>query len=615
MRLVPLDLETDDADRLHYFEPEDVRVAGYAIGDGPVVTTTDIESVVSLVSEPDVIVVGHNVLGFDLVALERCYGLDLNSMVAQGRVVDTLLVARQNDPPLSGDVDKARYNLDAVSRRVLGKGKFSGDGGSVLKALAKRYGGFGKIPVDHPDYLRYLVQDVELVRQLSQHLVVDDYVMREHQVMHRLNRISKNGFRVDVGLANRLVAEQQVRITARKQELHDLYGMPLEGKAPQRTAAGIEALEKAFADLGVEPRRTAKGNLATGRDALDELIAEHSDNAGLVELCQTLRALNGERTTPQTILDHTGPDGRVHPSVDARQATGRISLTDPGLSVMGKRDRANVCERALLLPEEGDVLLCVDLSTVDNRAIGIHCQDPGYVAMLAPGKDLHDETAANVFGEDGWDRSTGQHHPRRGDAKAISHATNYGMGASGLARGAGITVEEAERQLAILAARFPKLAGWKELIRDQARGQVLTTAYGRRVRITPSKEYTQAPAFMGQGTARDLMMEGVLRLPEWVLARLRAIVHDELVFSIQAEHVHEARAAILTALQFTARFGPEALPVPILAEASVAGADWADCYREEKAGWPEVARAHRERPDCSDADCTWHGPEANGEKP
>ncbi|WP_460944251.1 DNA polymerase [Okibacterium endophyticum] len=568
------------------------------------VTTTDIAAVVEMVERAD-LVVGHNVLGFDLPALERYHGLDLGRLVRENRVVDTLLAARQNDPPLSGKADARRYNLDAVCRRVLGDGKVSGDGGSVLKALAREFGGYDRIPVDHPDYVRYLVQDVELVRALSEHLVVDDYLWREHRVMWRLNHITAHGFRVDVGLVDRLIAEQSERVDAQKQRLHEVYGLPLEGKKPHTTTPGKTALEKAFADCGVEPPRTSKGNLVTGKEALRALAERHAENASLVELCGALRAFNGERSTAQTIRDHTGSDERVHPGVAAIQATGRISITDPGLSVMGKRDRANVCERAMLLPDEGHVLISADLSQIDARAMAMHCQDDAYVAALEPGKDLHDEMAAAVFGEVGWDRAAG-HHPRRGDAKAITHATSYGMGAAALAANAGISLADAERQLAALELKFPGLASFKAWVREDARRQVITNAFGRRMRVQPGKEYTQAPAHIGQGTARDLMMEGILRLPEWLLPCLRAIVHDEIVLSVPEDRADEAEAAVLDALQFEYRIAADAVAVPVLADKSDRGRDWADCYRSEKKSWPEVSRDHRDLPTCRDGGCTWH---------
>ena len=604
MSTLYLDLETADADRIWDYGPGFVRLAGFAVGGSEVVTTTDIGAVIEMILQAD-LVVGHDLLAFALPALERYHGLDLARLVREHRVIDTLLAARQNDPPLSGKTDARRYNLDAICRRILGEGMVSDDSGSMLKALSRQFGGYDRIPVDHPDYVRSLVHDVELVRELAQHLVVDDYIWREHHVMWRLGHISKLGWRVDVDRVQEVLAAQAERVHLHKQHLHQTYGLPPEGAKPQATNAGKAALERAFTDLGVGIPRTPKGNLATGKDALEALEAQHHDNAGLLELCSTLRAFNGERSSAQTIFDHTGPDGRVHPSVTAPQAFGRFSVTKPGLTVQGKRDRANLLERALLLPDEGHVLITADLAQIDARAMAMHAQDSGYISAVAPGADLHDEMAAAVFGEDGWDRAAG-HHPRRGDAKAITHATSYGMGATGLAAYAGIPADEAQRQLATLDAQFPRLAAFKSAIRDQARAQILVNAFGRWMRVMPGREYTQAPAAMGQGTARDLMTEGILRLPEWLLPCLRAIVHDELVLSVPENRVDEAEEAVLNALQFSHQIAPGATPVPVLAEKGSRGRDWADCYRDEKTDWPEVARDHRELITCSDRRCTWH---------
>ena len=604
MSILYLGLQTADADRIWDYGPGFVRLAGVAINESEVITTTDVGTVIRLILQAD-LVVGHNVLAFDLPALERYHGLDLARLVREHRVMDTLLVARQNDPPLSGKTDARRYDLDALCQRVLGVRKAGGDSESMFKVLVRQFGGYDRIPVDHPEYVTYLVQDVELVRDLSKHLVVDDYVWREHQVMWRLGHITKHGWRIDTDRVQDVLAAQKERVHLYKQRLHQAYGLPLEGAKPQATNAGKAALARAFMDLGVRPPRTSKGNLAIGKDALEAREAQHPDNAGLLELCSTLRAFNGERSSAQTIFDHTGPDGRVHPSVTAPQAFGRFSVTKPGLTVQGKRDRANLLERALLLPDVGHVLITVDLSQVDARAIAMHAQDPGYMAAVAPGTDLHDEMAAAVFGEDGWDRTAG-HHPRRGDAKAITHATSYGMGATGLAAYAGIPVDEAQRQLSTLDAQFPLLATFKSAIRDQARGQILVNAFGRRMRVHPGREYTQGPAAMGQGTARDLMTEGVLRLPEWLLPCLRAIIHDELVLSVPESRVEEAEESVLRALQFSYQIAPGATPVPVLAEKGARGRDWADCYRTEKPDWPEVARDHRELMTCDDGRCTWH---------
>lgn len=414
--------------------------------------------------------------------------------------------------------------------------------------------------------------------------------------MWRLNHISRVGFRVDVDEAHRRLEAQAARIEAAKQQLADSYGLPTEGKAPQRTTAGIAALKRAFSDCGVEPPRTAKGSLATGKQALADLLEKHPDNTALAELVGVLRSLNGERSVIQTVLDCTRSDGRVHPSVDARQTTGRISVTKPGLTVMGKRDRSNVLERSVLLPDDGEVLIAVDLSQVDARAIAAHCQDEGYISAFRPGLDYHAEMAVELFD----DRS------RRDDAKPVTHATTYGMGASGLANAGGISKAEAERLLGKLDRRFPRLARFKDRVRKEAGAKhILFNAFGRPMRVQRGREYTQAPAVMGQGTARDLMMAGILRLPDWLLPCLRAIVHDEIVLSVPEDRADEAEVEVMRALQFSFQIHADAQPVQILADKSERGRDWADCYREEKSTWPEVARTHRALSSCEDADCTW----------
>ncbi|UZF54049.1 DNA polymerase [Gordonia polyisoprenivorans] len=594
-----LDIETGSADELYTYGPGYCRLAGIAVDDGPVVLTTDMDEVCDFVRSVDRIW-AHNAIGFDLAALEHWHGLDVAELVEQGQVRDSLILARLNDPPLPGKADVRRYGLDALSHRLLGEGKVGVSGISALKKLAEEHGGYDRIPVDDPTYRRYLVRDVELLRSVSRYLACDAYGVREHRVMYRLSQISRNGWRVDVAEAQRRLAVQGSRSAELIERLARRYGLPTAGKAPHRTKAGIEALEKAFADVGVVPSRTANGSLATGKDAVQQLLKCHPDNSRLHSLCNLLLSLNGQRSVTQTVLDHVGADGRVHPSIDAGQSTGRLSVTKPGLTVMGKRDRANVLERSLLLPDEGDVLVAVDLSQVDARAVAAHCQDPAYIDAFAPGKDFHTEMAVALFGDPA----------RRSDAKPVTHATTYGMGPRGLATSAGIPQAEAEKLIRTLDKQFPVLGRWKQAIRREAERGFIYSAWGRPMRIERGREYTTAPASLGQGTARDILAEGILRLPQWLIPCLRGVVHDEIVLSVPVDRADEAEAAVLAAMQFEMRLSPDAIAVLVLADKSDRGRDWADCYRGEKTDWPEVARSHRDLAGCDAAGCLWHGGEA-----
>ncbi len=124
--------------------------------------------------------------------------------------------------------------------------------------------------------------------------------------------------------------------------------------------------------------------------------------------------------------------------------------------------------------------------------------------------------------------------------------------------------------------RFVVKDAWTDRMREQAaNGMLLDNGFGRKMRVDPQRAYTQAPALMGQGCARDIMTEGLLRmvdrLPE-ITAMFRGVVHDEVVLSVAVDRVDEVTAVLKDAMTFEFR------GVPILADVSEPGSDWASCY-------------------------------------
>lgn len=582
-RTVFLDLETCVAGDL-YKTPlgEFVRLAGYAVDGGPVTVTTDMGTVCQAIESADR-VVGHNAVSFDLAALAHHHGLDVDRLIEEGRVRDTLLMARQCDPPNSGNGGR-KYTLDAVGNRLVNEGKSATGGESDLKRLARQYGGYDKIPTDDPVYRAYLVQDVELLRSIYGALACDEYTIREHRVMWALRPVSQIGLRLDVEATQSNITEAELKASEARQRLADTRGLPGDRKSPQSTSAGQAALQAAFDQLAVEPVLTKAGKISVTKDVLEKLRDRHATNRALFALVDDLVTLVGTRTVPQTLLANVGPDGHVHPGVSAGQSTGRLSLTKPGLTVMGKRDRSNALERALLLPDADDErLISVDLSQIDARAVAALCGDPAYLAMYEPGKDAHTALAVTLWGDPG----------RRSDAKAVGHASNYGMGPGKLAAMTGKSISEAEAYQAKLSQSFPGLEQWKTVTREVAeRGGLLRLVSGRWVRVKPDKAWTGGPASLGQGTARDLLTEGILRLPTWLKPRLRAVIHDEVILSVPADRAEEAQQEVLEAMQFT--FSPEGGgTVEVLADSGDIGRDWADVYASEHEEWPEMSWKYR----------------------
>jgi DNA polymerase I-like protein with 3'-5' exonuclease and polymerase domains len=579
--VVVFDIETGSAADLFTAGPEFVKIAGYQVGDGLKVTE-GIEGMATLLRHADKIV-GHNIMNFDLLPFALHHGFDIHQAAADGRLHDTQLAeVLINPPPFWMEPSRvpANYKLEKLGQDKFGVGK-SGD----LGALIKRHGGnpkhdFDVIPHDDADYVRYCAADVDLTARLAvtqrRTPALADYMRREHRIAAIAAQITMNGVKVDT----ELLGERYLAGDTRKRQLRERlmadYGMPrtTKGGAPAKglTEAGRAAIERAFNDLGVELPRSASGKgPATGAEVMRDITETHAGRPEVVELAETVQSFNGVRTVYGSALEALHPDGRVHTSINMYQATGRWSVTNPGMTVFGKRGGRHV-EREIFIADEGEVMISADLSQVDARAIAAWSQDLEYLAMFAPGMDLHAEVALQMLGD----------RAHREQAKALSHGYNYGLGFHKLAAAHGDHL--ARTFLDTMATRFPRLVAWKAEIKQEAidAGYVLDNGWGRRLMINPDRVHTQSAAHVGQSAARDIMMEGLLRLPRWVLPMLRVQVHDEIVLSVPEDRVDEVRGVLQDALSFPWRpfngTRGHTVPVDIIGEAGPAAPSWGGVY-------------------------------------
>ena len=575
------DLETGSASDLFAPGAEGfVRLVGYTDAGGAIVTATDPAAVLAHRGA----LVAHNGFGFDFLALARHHGFDLLRAGEEGRLIDTMVLASLALPPTGGDGQKALkgWGLDALGQTLLGLPKF-GD----AAAMAKKHGGFDKIPVDDPDYVEYCRQDVAIARGLLNHFApggqLTPYQAREMRLTARLAAgITLTGFRVNVDLVHERIAEGQRAKDEGHQWLVETYGLPtttVGGKAaknPVATQAGKECIAAAFRDMGVTLPSTEKGGISTSNETMEALIKSPDSSPDVVRLADTVQRLNAVRSVYPMVLDHLQGD-RIHPQLFACQLNGRFSLR-PGMTTFGKRGE-RLGERAIFLPDSDDhVLIAADLSQIDARAVAAHCQDPAYMDLFeidpVTGKprDIHTEVALAIWGD----------AARRSDAKPINHGINYGMSADRLADVTGQSYEDAVHVFQTFFRKFPRLKAWQDCVRQKGKTCVpLSNGFGREMRVNPDRAHTQAPALVGCGCARDLMADGILRLPLELVPMLRMFVHDELVFSVPKADVAEIEAAIMEALQFEWAPYEGARPIRVLADLGARGRNWAEVYAKD----------------------------------
>jgi len=329
-------------------------------------------------------------------------------------------------------------------------------------------------------------------------------------------------------------------------------------------------------------RRTPTGQPSTAEDVLEDLAASYA----LPRLVLEYRALAKLKSTytdklPELVHERTG---RIHTSyAQAVAATGRLSSVEPNLQNIPIRHPEGRRIRKAFIAPPGAVLLAADYSQIELRIMAHLSGDESLRAAFAEDRDVHQATAAEVFGVELAAVSADQ----RRTAKVINFGLIYGMSAFGLARNLGIERGAAQRYVERYFQRYPGVRRFMDDMRVQARERgFVETVFGRRLYLPDIRsgnpqlrQYAERAAINApmQGTAADIIKRAMISVHEWCQssgapARLIMQVHDELVLEVRADaaetvatavHDHMAQAATLS--------------VPLRVEVGM-GANWDEAH-------------------------------------
>ena len=522
----------------------------------------------SILEDPERAKVGHH-LKYDAHVLLN-YGVRL-----AGMRYDTMLESYVWNSVAT------RHDMDTTAARYLGVTtiKFEDVAGKGAKQLT-----FNQVPVDSA--ARYAAEDADITLQLHQALwpqlqSVPElgalYQEIEQPLVPVLLRMEHTGVLVD---RDRLKTQGR-EISAQLQELHAAAckeaGYELNVDSPKQLQQVLfEKLQLPVV------RKTPTGQPSTAEDVLEELAQSYA----LPRIILDYRALAKLKSTytdklPEQIDERTG---RIHTSYHQAVAqTGRLSSTDPNLqNIPIRRAEGRRIRQAFIAPP-GYVLMAADYSQIELRIMAHLSDDPGLLTAFAEDRDVHQATAAEIFGVPLEAVDADQ----RRQAKTINFGLIYGMSTFGLARRLELDRGSAQQYIDRYFARYPGVKRFMDETRAQAHETgYVQTVYGRRLYLPEinarNKQMAQGAERAAinapmQGTAADIIKRAMIEVDGWLVredapARLIMQVHDELVLEVREDRVEEVTAGIRERMS-----GAGALKVPLKVDIGT-GVNWDEAH-------------------------------------
>ncbi len=297
-----------------------------------------------------------------------------------------------------------------------------------------------------------------------------------------------------------------------------------------------------YDERGLAPGKKTKTGYSTDAATLEKIKDQWPE---FLEPLMRYREVEKLRSTyGEGLLAEVADDGRIHATFNQTVArTGRLSSDRPNLHNIPVRTDEGRQFRRAFVPAPDTTLLVADYNQIELRCIAHLAQDPGLIGAFTSGEDIHNATAARVFGVDPASVTVEQ----RSKAKMVSYGLAYGMEAYGLGQRLNIPTDEAVVILEAYFIAFPNVKAYMDRTVIEARERGYTeTLFGRRrpipelmnsnFRVRQAGERQAMNAGI-QGLAADIFKVALVHIDEALVAgeydsRVVLQVHDEVIVEV-----------------------------------------------------------------------------------
>ena len=370
-----------------------------------------------------------------------------------------------------------------------------------------------------------------------------------------LAKMERNGVAVDRKALKKLEENFEGDAAAAVKQAHNSVGHEFNLGSPKQLQ------EVLFEERGLPKTKKIKTGYTTDAESLLGLLAKFPDDELLTALLR-FREVSKLKQTVTGLLSAIADDGRIHTSFNQMvAATGRLSSTEPNLQNIPIRTAEGAAIRStFVVGEQYETLLTADYSQIEMRVMAHLSNDPGLIAALKSGEDLHTTVGSQVFGvkPDAVDADM------RRQIKAMSYGLAYGLSAYGLAQQLGIGNDQAKSLMNTYFERFGGVRDYLANVVTEARKLGYTESIMGRRRYLPDlssdnrqlREMAERMALNApiQGSAADLVKVAMLKVDvalreSGVKSRLLLQVHDELVVEVAPGELEQVTALVVENMQ------------------------------------------------------------------
>ena len=460
------------------------------------------------------IVIGHNLIEFDIPLLEKYWGVT----IPKHKVRDTLLTSRLWNPRIEGG-----HSLKAWGLRL---GEYKDE--FALEDFDKGF---------TDEMAEYCLQDCKVTMNLHQHLTdcfkrsnfSADCIDLEHDVQWITAQQVRNGFKLDIGKATSLYQDLWIKMIKAQDELQQIFppvtikrvsektGKALKDKIITFNPSSRQQIAERLISKGVKlVEQTEKGAWKIDETVLGVIDTKESRLLLDYFLCQ-------KRTGQiDQWLSHV-KDNRVHGRVSTNGAvTGRMTHFSPNLAQIPstKAPYGRECRECWIV-DKGNVLVGIDAAGLELRMLAHYLDDEYYTTTLVE-YDIH---LANMH-------SAGLSN--REQAKTFIYAFIYGAGVAKLGSIIGGNASTGRKAKARFLKANPLLKALIVETKTAAKKGSIIGLDGRKIRI--ASEHAALNSLL-QSAGAIVMKRALVILVDLLESRnipfkIVANVHDEIQIEV-----------------------------------------------------------------------------------